>query len=261
MLDYIETNLQTALDAYIAAENVTNLKKVAVLDTNAKDVKYQDYLEEEQITVVYREMPGFLPSMPVSDKVIAGNFFVYALEEEKEALKAVFDSFIEANNSVKDDTINMSFQFTNLTPIGRADNKGARFYQAWQMGVSATAYDKLTSIYDRQITIAGNTINIMNGLTSLDVIKEPNMTDYPKSAQAHGKKLRYIVKRVEFSVFDSSDTDVQGLKDLVYNEEHEVTVVITSDTKTDSYTGKIMQALDSSTIEDYPVLKFIIERG
>ena len=261
MLSWIETQLQTILTAY-KTTNTTVLEKVAIFDTNSENRKFNDYLEKEHLTIVYRELPGIMPSMPVADKIITANFFVYALENEKTAVKAIIDEFIEEYNSSLQTTTSaqIRLQLTNLTPIGRANNTGSIFFQAWQFGATITIIDQLTTIFSRTVAIGSNSIGALNGLLSLNYEIAPIYADYPQS-QTENKKLRYIKQRVTFTVLDSSDTDVVALKTLIYNNTTDVEITVSSNGKTASFSGKIISAIDSISEQGYPVLSFIIERG
>jgi len=72
-LQWIETSLQTILTTYKVLNN-TSLSKVAVVDTNSMVKKYQAYLDSEQLLVVYRELPGLYPNMPIADKILSASF-------------------------------------------------------------------------------------------------------------------------------------------------------------------------------------------
>lgn len=152
MLTWIETQLQAILDTY-KETNETTLVKVGVLNINALEKKFKDYLEEEQMLITYRELPGTLPNMPVFDRIINSNMYVYALENEKTAVEYIINKFISTYNATVQSSISREFHFTNLTPLGEAENTGALDYQAWQFGMLATVKDSLTSLIDRYVEI------------------------------------------------------------------------------------------------------------
>lgn len=152
MLTWIETKLQAILTAY-KVNNTTALEKVGVLNINALEKKFSAYLEKEQILLTYRELPGTLPKMPVYDKITNANMYVYAVESEKVAVECIMNEFISTYNATEQTTISKILNFTNLTPLGDADNSGAIDYQAWQFGLMATIIDSLTTIHDRFVTI------------------------------------------------------------------------------------------------------------
>ena len=263
-LTWIETQLQTALTT-IKSTVTTSLVKVAVFDTNSMEKKYQDYLESEQITIVFRELPGMLPEMPIADKTIMGNLFVYAPEQEKEVVVALVDTFISTYNatyqSMNLGAYKVKFRFTNLTPIGRADNKGSKFYQAWQFGVTMLVIDELSTIQNRAVTYGGNTVNSANGLINFRFEKSPVFAEYPTSPSAEGKKIRYIKYKITFTVLDSSDTAVAALKALIYDTSYSATCLVTSGSSSLSFTGKIISAVEGASEQGYPTLTFVIERG
>jgi len=263
-LTFVETQLQSVLTT-IKSSVTTSLAKVAVLDTNSMEKKYQDYLESEQLLLVFRELPGMLPEMPLADKTIMGNFFVYALESEKEVVVALIDTFISTYNatyqSMNLGAYKVRFRFTNLTPIGRADNKGSKFYQAWQFGVTLLVIDDLTTIQNRTVTFAGNTVNSVNGLIKFNFEKIPVYAEYPVASTAEGKKIRYIKYRITFSVLDNTNSAILALKALIYNSTYTGTCIVTSGTTTTSFTGKIINAVEGALEQGYPILTFVIERG
>lgn len=263
-ITFVETQLQAALDTVKTAVT-TSLVKVAVVDTNSQEKKYQDYLESEQITIVFRELPGMLPELPVADKTILGNFFVYAPEAEKEVVVAVIDTFISEYNatyqSMNLGAYKAKYRFTNLTPIGRADNKGSKFYQAWQFGVTITIIDDLSTIQTRAVTFAGFTANSANGLINFKFEKIPNYGEYPTENTGEGKVARFIKYRVTFTVLDYDDTAIKGLKALIYDTSYSGTCLVTSGTNTASFTGKIMTAIEGASEQGIPTLTFVIERG
>lgn len=178
MLEWIETTVQALLDEY-RVDNITTIQKVGVLDINALEKKFNDYLEKEQMILTYRELPGTLPNMPVFDKLTSANMYVYALENEKETVKEILNDFISTYNATKIDSLSMILYFTNLTPIGRADNTGAVDYQVWQFGINAVVISSLTNIYDRSI-IVSTTDNTFDSSTSeyWDAQSEDNRETY-----------------------------------------------------------------------------------
>ena len=153
MLNWIETTLQGILDIY-KASNDTTLEKVGVLDINALEKKFKDYLEKEQIIMTYRELPGTLPKMPIFDKIVNATMYVYAVENEKQTVKDIMDEFISTYNAVYNDTLSKILTFTNMTPLGNADNTGVVDYQVWQFGMIITNIDRLTSLHDRSVIIS-----------------------------------------------------------------------------------------------------------
>lgn len=263
-LTWVETQLQSALTT-IKSTVTTSLVKVAMFDTNSMEKKYQDYLESEQITIVFRELPGMLPEMPIADKTIMGNLFIYAPEQEKEVVVALVDTFISTFNatyqSMNLGAYKIKYRFTNLTPIGRADNKGSKFYQAWQFGVTMLVIDDLTTIQNRAVTFASNTVNSANGLINFRFEKIPVYAEYPISSTAEGKIFRFIKFRITFTVLDNSDTAVAALKALIYDTSYSGTCLVTSGSSSTSFTGKIISAIEGASEQGYPTLTFVIERG
>lgn len=263
-LTFIETQLQFALTT-LKLSVTTSLVKVAVVDTNSMEKKYQDYLESEQITIVFRELPGMLPELPLKDKTIMGNMFVFAPEQEKEVVVALIDTFISTYNATYQSmdlgAYTVKFRFTNLTPIGRADNKGGKFYQTWQFGITMLVIDDLTTIQNRAVTYAGNSVNSVNGLINWRFEKIPTYAEYPNSSSAEGKKIRYIKYRVTFTVLDSDDTAVAALKALIYDASYSGACIVNSGSSAISFTGKIMSAIEGAAEQGYPTLTFVIEKG
>lgn len=261
MLTFVEASLQTILNTY-KVTNTTILEKVAVLDTNAEEKKYSTHLEKQQITIVYRELPGMMPSMPVADKIFSANFFVWALESEKKTVKDIISLFVETYNSTLQTTSTSKFkiQLTNLTPLGRADNTGALIYQTWQFGATITVVDEISTIFDRSVSIGGNLINAGKGLLSVFYELVPSYAEYPTGLY-ESKKLRTIKQRLTFSILDSDDTAVLAVKTMIYNNTTEVAIVFTSTTLTATFTGKVVSASDGINEQGYPILKFIVERG
>jgi hypothetical protein len=261
-LSFIETSIQTILTSYKLTKT-TSLSKVAVVDTNSSVKKYSDYLESEQITVVYRELPGFYPNMPVADKIVTASFFVYALEKEKYVVKKIIDEFTDTYNTTLQELTSgdFKFQFTNLTPIGRADNKGALIYQTWQFGATITVIDSVTSIFNRSVTIGSYTLNATKGLVSAQLEKAPVYAEYAQDTSKKQLILRYMHYRLTFSVLDSDDSDAAYVKGLVYDSTEGFEVTYTSGTEDITFDAKIISAIDSVSEQGYPIINFTLERG
>lgn len=270
-LTYIETLVQTELDAYLA-NNSSNLAKASMVDTSSMVSKYSDYLDEQQITMVYRELPGMQPGMPVADKIINANIFVYALESEKLSVKAIIDNFIDNNKKTLHTMTNggykIKLQFTNLTPIGNAGNQGSKIYQAWQFGVTITVIDTITSIFDREITLVDpdtsttRKYNAGNGLVDVRFEKIPVYAEYPTDGGVSKKIYRYTNYILTFSIIDSLDVAVDFLSSLVLSQtKNTLSSAYKKGSKVISFTGKITSAIDDVSEDGYPMLTFTIERG
>lgn len=261
-LQWIETTLQSILTTYKATNN-TSLSKVAVFDTNSMTKKYQDYLDSEQLVIIYRELPGLYPNMPIADKILSASFFVYALEKEKYIVKQLIDEFTDTYNMTLQELTDNTykFQFTNLTPIGSADNKGALYFQTWQFGATITVIDSITSIFDRVINIESTALSASKGLVSARFEKIPVYAEYSESTSQKKMILKYMHYVLTFSILDSDDTSVAYVKGLVYDSVNSVSVTYTSGDESITFTGKIRTALDDISEQGYPILNFIIERG
>lgn len=259
MLDFMQTTLQTGLNTILASNTTSKLKKVAVLNTNAFEKKFQSYLENEQITVVYRELPGLLPNMPIKDKVVSGNLFVYAPEDEKEVVEDLVDNFIKTYNATfQTDRV---LRFTNLTPIGRADNTGAIFYQLWQFSVTALVIDKMGSIYNRSVTIGTSTLNAARGLITASYTRQPVYGEYPNDSGGVNRIFRYEKGVLQFSFLDSFDTIAMTYKDLAYSSQTSTSVTFVSGSDSITFTGSITLVNDTATEGQFPVITITIERG
>ncbi len=150
IFEFIRTQLQTRLDAYITA-GTTFLRVVAVIDTNELERPREAYNDAQTLHVIYRELSSILPDMPVRDRTINGAFYVIALESEKVVVKTIIDDFIATYNATTQSDIIM--RFTTLIPNGRPENIGAKIMQEWSFGFVGVVTDDLTTLWDKSITI------------------------------------------------------------------------------------------------------------
>ena len=154
MLTFIKNAIQTILDAYTSA---TALTQASVITIKSEERPLKDYSDSETLLLVYREMPSLLPQLPVEDRVTDGTFAIFARADEKTAVEAIINEFINTYNATQQTTIGGVLYFTNLIPVGGSENVGAVKYSMWQFGVKFRTLSSIYSLYDREIRI--NTTN------------------------------------------------------------------------------------------------------
>lgn len=254
MLDYIETSLQAILDTL-----TTTLKKVGIVSINAEERKFNTFEEKEQITITYRDLPNTLPNFPTGDKIISGNFVVYAVESEKETIKTLFDTFFAQYNGTKNG--DYIYNFTTLVPVGQADNVGEIDFQIWTFGIVARYIGNILNIFDVTLTIGGNVITASKGLDTFNFAKQPVFAEYPISSVGQ-QKFRYYKWVLQFVCLDTVDTAVTALRNLIYDTTTNiVSVTVSSKTGTITFNGAIKNAQETMNRTNFPALLFTIERA
>jgi hypothetical protein len=170
MLDFIKNALQTILNA-IDSDLTVTIQNVNSFD---KAIKAP---EDKLIQIVYRELPGLMPSMQIKDRIINGTLTVVALEKYKETVIMLFSIFVETYNATFQ--TDRKLQFTNLVPIGLADNIGSKIYQTWQMSVIANIQDKMATLFDKSLSIVDDDLYIDPTLKIISAISYVIEGDLP----------------------------------------------------------------------------------
>lgn len=251
MLDYIKNGLETILGGLDATLTVT-MQKVNSLEKGANKP------EPNLVQCVYRELPSMLPKSAVPDRIIRGEMVIVALEEKKEIIDEAFSTFLSTYQATYN--TDRMYYFSNLIPIGQADNIGAKTYQKWHLSVDVQIISNLSTIRDVAVVIGGITLNYQNGLIAFDAVKSQEVATRPIN-QTERLLPIYQTLTITFRMLDIDDPFCDLIKSYIYAATPQVACTVTDGAEALTFSARITEIVKSAKDEAYSTILVTLRRA